>query len=275
MKERFNISQSPICLAWNWSLFRWISPTKHLHWSGPVSPSRSMVDAQDATETSSVTPCQQKLNFRVCSQWPKSSQKPDRSVLVFSLCAHSVSQTCDLAYRNHYFRRWSSIRTHAHSQIHMFIDCTFYICIFLCTHTFESQNDVDGKADSIQTLWNRASLIQVSLLVATGMVASLKSQLSCLVSRQTWSIMEHLNIDMSSGLGTVTARGYHVSKREECPVLLVFREGKQLLLWTCFKSWGCTCECRRSHIRSAYRHFILDLKVNGYGSRLGPPRRIR
>ena len=147
MKERFNISQSPICLAWNWSLFRWISPTKHLHWSGPVSPSRSMVDAQDATETSSVTPCQQKLNFRVCSQWPKSSQKPDRSVLVFSLCAHSVSQTCDLAYRNHYFRRWSSIRTHAHSHIHMFIDCTFYICIFLCTHTFESQNDVDGKAD--------------------------------------------------------------------------------------------------------------------------------
>ena len=147
MKERFNISQSPICLAWNWSLFRWISPTKHLHWSGPVSPSRSMVDAQDATETSSVTPCQQKLNFRVCSQWPKSSQKPDRSVLVFSLCAHSVSQTYDLAYRNHCFRRWSSIRTHAHSQIHMFIDCTFYICIFLCTHTFESQNDVDGKAD--------------------------------------------------------------------------------------------------------------------------------
>ena len=188
MKERFNICQSPICLAWNWSLFRWISPTKHLHWSGPVSPSRSMVDAQDATETFSVTPCQQKLNFRVCSQWPKSSQKPDRSVLVFSLCAHSVSQTCDLAYRNHCFRRWSSIRTHAHSQIHMLIDCTFYICIFLCTHTFESQNDVDGKADSIQTLWNRASLIQVSLLVATGMVASLKSQLSCLVSRQTWSI---------------------------------------------------------------------------------------
>ena len=64
MKERFNISQSPICLAWNWSLFRWISPTKHPHWSGPVSPSRSMVDAQDASGTFSVTPCQQKLNFR-------------------------------------------------------------------------------------------------------------------------------------------------------------------------------------------------------------------
>ena len=164
MKERFNICQSPICLAWNWSLFRWISPTKHPHWSGPVSPSRSMVDAQDASGTFSVTPCQQKLNFRVCSQWPKSSQKPDRSVLVFSLCAHSVSQTCDLAYRNHCFRRWSNIRTHSHSQIHM------------------------EKQISIQTLWNRASLIQVSLLVATGMVASLKSQLSCLVSRQTWSI---------------------------------------------------------------------------------------
>ena len=159
-------------------------------------------------------------NCRVCSQWPKSSQKLDRSVLVSPLCAHSVSQTCDLAYRNHCFRRWSNIRTHSHSQIHM------------------------EKQISIQTLWNRASLIQVSLLVATGMVSSLKSQLSCFLSRPTWNIsisQWHALLDRNTHCKSLL---FLFEKRCPVPLLLMASIEQLLLVWTCFKSRaGCICEC--------------------------------
>ena len=63
-----------------------------------------------------------------------------------------------------------------------------------CTdrHTFQLQHDMETNTTFQVKLFGMELVakcrIQASLLVATGMVSSLKSQLSCFLSRPTWNI---------------------------------------------------------------------------------------
>ena len=119
-----------------------------------------------------------------------------------------------------------------------------------CTdrHTFQLQHDMETNTTFQVKLFGMELVakcrIQASLLVATGMVSSLKSQLSCFLSRPTWNIsisQWHALLDRNTHCKSLL---FLFEKRCPVPLLLMASIEQLLLVWTCFKSRaGCICEC--------------------------------
>ena len=88
------------------------------------------------------------------------------------------------------------ICTYIYIYIHTIYIYIYIQCIYMsaCTdrHTFQLQHDMEINTSFQVKLFGMELVakcrIQASLLVATGMVSSLKSQLSCFLSRPTWNI---------------------------------------------------------------------------------------